>query len=319
VRLVSFRLLEQTRIGVLHGEMVVDLKRAHRACLESAGEQIDPGGADRIVPAEMADFLAGGAKTMAAARRALAFFEERMADRVGLPCDQTGGVCFPIKEIKLLSPVPRPGKIICIGLNYPGAIDAPRPEYPVIFLKAASSVVGPGDTVYLPRLSRQIFYEAELAVVIGSRAKHLTPEKALSCVAGYTMANDLGARDLENRTSQWTTGKLMDTFCPLGPSLVTADELHQISDLTITTRINGKTVQLGNTRNMIFAVPFLVSYVSELATLEPGDVILTGSPKLMNGEPAPVVFLKHDDVVEVEIGGLGILRNPVADEPMEKG
>ena len=228
-------------------------------------------------------------------------------------------MCFPLEEIKLLSPVPRPGKIICIGLNYPGAIDAPRPEYPVIFLKAASSVIGSGDTIYLPRLSRQIFYEAELAVVIGSRAKHLTPENALSCVAGYTMANDLGARDLENRTSQWTTGKLMDTFCPLGPSLVTTDELHQTNDLTMTTRINGKTVQLGNTRDMIFDVPFLVSYVSELATLEPGDVILTGSPKLMNGEPAPVVFLKHGDVVEVEIGSLGILRNPVADEPMERG
>jgi 2-keto-4-pentenoate hydratase/2-oxohepta-3-ene-1,7-dioic acid hydratase in catechol pathway len=155
--------------------------------------------------------------------------------------------------------------------------------------------------------------------VIGSRAKHLAPEKALSCVAGYTMANDLGASDLEKRTSQWTTGKLMDTFCPLGPSLVTTDELNEPNNLTVTTRVNGKTVQLGSTRNMIFGVPFLLSYVSELATLEPGDVILTGSPKLMNDKPAPVVFLKPGDVVEVEIGSLGILRNPVADEPMERG
>jgi acylpyruvate hydrolase len=314
---VSFRRLEQTRIGALLGEKVIDLKRAYRACLESSGERIDPDEADRTVPAEMTDFLAGGAKTMAAAQRTLAFLTGRMDDRDSVPCDRIGDVSFPREEIKLLSPVPRPGKIICIGLNYPGAIDAPRPEYPVIFLKAASSVIGAGDTIYLPRLSRQIFYEAELAAVIGSRAKHLTPEKALSCVAGYTMANDLGARDLENRTSQWTTGKLMDTFCPLGPSLVTADELRQTNDLTMTTRINGTTVQLGNTRDMIFDVPFLVSYVSELATLEPGDVILTGSPKMMNDEPAPVVFLKHGDVIEVEIGGLGILRNPVADEPME--
>ena len=316
MRLVNFRRLEQTRIGALLDEKVIDLNRAYRACLGSAGEQIDPFEANRTVPAEMTDFLAGGAKTMAAARRALAFLKERMDDRARVPYDQAGGICFPLEEVKLFSPVPRPGKIICIGLNYSGAIDAPRPEYPVIFLKAASSVIGSGDTIYLPRLSRQIFYEAELAVVIGSRAKHLTPEKALSCVAGYTMANDLGARDLENRTSQWTTGKLMDTFCPLGPSLVTTDELRQTNDLTMTTRINGKTVQLGNTRDMIFDVPFLVSYVSELATLEPGDVILTGSPKLMNGEPAPVVFLKHGDMVEVEIGILGILRNPVADEPM---
>jgi acylpyruvate hydrolase len=318
LRLVSFRHLEQTRIGALLDERVIDLNRAYRTCLESAGERIDSGEADSIIPAEMTDFLAGGVKTIAAARRALAFLTDRMDGRADRLYNPAGDVCFPIKEIKLLSPIPRPGKIVCIGLNYPGATDAPRPEYPVIFLKASSSVIGDGDTIYLPHSSRQIFYEAELAVVIGSRAKHLTQEKALSCVAGYTMANDLGARDLENRTSQWTTGKLMDTFCPLGPSLVTADELRGTRDLTMTTRINGKTVQLGNTREMIFDVPFLVSYVSGLATLEPGDVILTGSPKLMNGDPAPVVFLKHGDMVEVEIGDLGILRNPVADEPMEK-
>lgn len=317
MRLVSFRHFGRTRVGALIGNRVVDLERAHRAALESADKPIDPDRANTDVPAEMENLLAGGEKTMAAARRALAFLNDLMDGRTDPPFKEAEGVCFRIEEIKLLSPVPRPGKIICIGLNYPGAIDAPRPEYPVIFLKAASSVIGDGDTIYLPRLSRQIFYEAELAVVIGSRAKHLTREKALSCVAGYTMANDLGARDLEMRTSQWTTGKLMDTFCPLGPSLVTTEELRRTDDLMVTTRVNGKTVQRGNTREMIFAVPFLVSYVSGLATLEPGDVILTGSPKLMNGEPAPVMYLKHGDVVEVEIAGLGILRNPVADEPME--
>jgi acylpyruvate hydrolase len=318
VRLVSFRHLGQTCIGALLGEQVIDLERAYSAALESAGEQIDPGEAESAIPMEMTAFLAGGIKTMTAARRAMAFLTDRADGRDDPPFKGAGEMYFPVREIEYLSPVPRPGKIICIGLNYPGAIDAPRPEYPVIFLKAASSVIGAGDTIYLPYMSRQIFYEAELAVVIGSRAKHLTKEKALSCVAGYTMANDLGARDLENRTSQWTTGKLMDTFCPLGPSLVTTDELNRTDDLTMTTRINGKAVQLGNTRDIFFDVPFLVSYVSGLATLEPGDLILTGSPKLMNGEPAPIVYLKHGDVVEVEIGRLGILRNPVADEPMER-
>ncbi len=317
MRLVSFRLREQTRTGVLLGERVLDLNRAYRASLEATGADSDLNGADRVVPAEMLDFLAGGAATMAAARRALHLLQERMDDPARLSSDEALGVCFPLRQVKLLSPVPRPGKIICIGLNFPGAPGAPRPDYPVIFLKAASSVVGSGDTVYLPRLSRQIFSEAELAVVIGSRAKHLTPDQALSCVAGYTMANDLGASDLEKRTSQWTTGKLMDTFCPLGPALVTTDELTEPNNLAMTTRVNGKTVQLGSTRDMIFDVPFLVSYVSELATLEPGDVILTGSPKLMNGEPAPTVFLEPGDVVEVEIGDLGILANPVAAEPME--
>jgi acylpyruvate hydrolase len=317
VRLVSFRHLEHIRVGALLDEKVIDLNRAHSAYLESAGEPSDPFEADRAVPVEMMDFLAGGARTMTAARRGMAFFKERMNDPACLSGYEALGVCFPLKQVKLLSPIPRPGKIICIGLNYPGASSAPHPEYPVIFLKAASSVVASGDTVYLPRLSRQIFYEAELAVVIGSRAKHLDPEKALSCVAGYTMANDLGASDLEKRTSQWTTGKLMDTFCPLGPALVTTDELPEPNNQAVTTRVNGKTVQCGSTRDMIFDVPFLVSYVSELATLEPGDVILTGSPKLMNGEPAPVVFLKSGDVVEMEIGSIGVLRNPVADEPIE--
>lgn len=317
MRLVSFLCSGQIRIGALLGEKVIDLNRAYRTCLESAGERVDSCDIDRTVPTEMRDFLEGGEKTMAAAGRALAFFKEQPGEQAHLSNEQAGRVCFPLKEVALLSPVPRPGKILCVGLNYPGAPGIPRPEYPVIFLKAASSVAASGDTVYLPRLSRQVFCEAELAVVIGSRAKHLAPEKALSCVAGYTTANDLGASDLEKRTSQWTTGKLMDTFCPLGPALVTAGELAEPNDLTVTTRINGKTVQLGSTRDMIFAVPYLVSYLSELATLEPGDVILTGSPKLMHGEPAPIVFLKSGDVIEVEIGGLGILRNPVADEPME--
>lgn len=308
MHLVSFMNRKRARTGALLDKTVIDLRRAYRAFHESAGGRRAPYEADRTVPAAMPDFLAGGAETMADARRALDFVQERIDD-------PAAGIRFPLTEVKLLSPIPRPGKIICIGLNYPGPPGSPRPEYPVVFLKAASSVIASGDTVYLPRLSRQVFYEAELTVVIGSRAKHLTPPRALSCVAGFTMANDLGARDLENRASQWTTGKLMDTFCPLGPALVTADEIAQPNSLEITTRLNGQTVQRGNTRDMIFDVSFLVSYISELTTLEPGDVILTGSPKLMNGEPAPVVFLKPGDAIEVEIGGLGILQNPVAAEP----
>lgn len=308
MHLVSFIHRKKARTGALLDKTVIDLGKAYRACLASAGDRPVPPEAPRAIPAAMLDFLAGGAGTMAAARRALAFARER----IDAP---PAGVYYSLAEVKLLSPVPRPGKIICIGLNYPGPPGTPRPEYPVIFLKAASSVIASGDTVCLPHLSRQVFYEAELAVVIGSRAKHLTQQNALSCVAGFTMANDLGARDLENRTSQWTTGKLMDTFCPLGPALVTPDEPIDPGRLEITTRLNGQTVQRGNTRDMIFNVPFVVSYVSQLTTLEPGDVILTGSPKLMSGEQAPVLFLKPGDAIEVEIGDLGILQNPVAAEP----
>jgi 2-keto-4-pentenoate hydratase/2-oxohepta-3-ene-1,7-dioic acid hydratase in catechol pathway len=166
----------------------------------------------------------------------------------------------------------------------------------------------------LPRVSRQVDYEGELAVVIGRSAKYVPQENALAHVAGYTCANDVSAHDLEFRTSQWTSGKMLDTFCPLGPVLATADEIPDPGSLHLKTVLNGQTVQDAGLADMVFSVPFLISYISSLATLEPGDVILTGTPAGIGCNRKPQVFLQAGDRVSVEIDGIGALSNPVIAE-----
>ena len=166
----------------------------------------------------------------------------------------------------------------------------------------------------LPRISQQVDYEGELAVVIGRRGKYIPEQDALSYVAGYTCANDVSAHDIEFRTSQWTSGKMLDTFCPLGPVLVTRDELPDPGSLPLTTILNGQTVQEDCTSDMVIPVPFLISYISSLATLEPGDVILTGTPAGIGCNRQPQVFLQAGDHISVQIEGIGTLANPVIAE-----
>ncbi len=222
-----------------------------------------------------------------------------------------------LSQLQLLPPVIKPGKIICVGLNYPPVIKPNTwmpPEYPVLFHKTSSSMIGSGSAIILPGISRQVLYEGELAVVIGTRAKNIPVDKALTIVAGYTIANDVGASDIESRSSQWDSGKMFDTFCPLGPALVTSDEIQDPGALSIRTTLNGQVVQDANTCEMIFNVPFLISYISQLTTLEPGDLILTGSPKRAGSTPDPRTPLKPGDRISIEIENLGVLTNPVVDE-----
>ena len=216
-----------------------------------------------------------------------------------------------------LPPVGRPGKIICVGMNYPPAAGTTRrvaPEYPVLFQKPASGVIGHGEAIVLPGISKMVLYEGELAVVIGECGKNLAEENALKIVAGFTIANDVGAADIEARSSQWASGKMFDTFCPLGPNLVLKDDVKGPERLTIRTWLNDQLVQDGRTSQMIFRVSYLVSYISHLTTLEPGDVILTGSPKSVGTDPDPRIPLKPGDEIRVEIEGLGELHNPVISE-----
>jgi 2-keto-4-pentenoate hydratase/2-oxohepta-3-ene-1,7-dioic acid hydratase in catechol pathway len=211
----------------------------------------------------------------------------------------------------------RPGKIVCVGLNYRShlaEIGEPVPRYPILFTKPASSIVANGEPIVLPRVSEQVDYEGELAVVIGRRGKYIAEQEALAHVAGYTCANDVSAHDLEFRTSQWTSGKMLDTFCPLGPVMVTADEIPDPGSLRLRTVLNGQTVQDACTSDMVFSVPFLVSYVSSLATLEPGDLILTGTPAGIGCNQKPPVFLRAGDRISIEIEGIGTLINPVVAE-----
>ena len=211
----------------------------------------------------------------------------------------------------------KPGKIICVGLNYlphNGSDDWSPPLYPILFQKPASTMIGFGEAIVLPKISQQVLYEGELAVVIGTRAKNISVEGALDVVAGYTIANDIGAADIEARSSQWASGKMFDTFCPLGPSLVPSGEVPSPNHLAIKTTLNGQVVQDGNSREMIFNVSFLVHYISQLTTLEPNDVILTGSPKRAGDNPDPRTPLQPGDSISVEIEGLGTLTNPIIAE-----
>jgi 2-keto-4-pentenoate hydratase/2-oxohepta-3-ene-1,7-dioic acid hydratase in catechol pathway len=224
-------------------------------------------------------------------------------------------VFIDLEDVTLLAPISNPGKVICIGGNFPAAGKLTAPDYPIVFLKPASTITGSGMPVWISELTTNVAYEVELVVVIGKRARNVKARDASNYIAGFTLANDIGDRLLEKRTSQWTTGKMFDSFTPLGPVIVTPDEIMDTNNLPMETWINNQQAQKGNTSEMFFDVEYLVSYISTLTTLEPGDIILTGSPKLMNGEPAPSVTLKPGDTVKISVEGLGELINPVQEEP----
>lgn len=222
---------------------------------------------------------------------------------------------LPLSALELTAPIPRPGKIVCVGRNYVAhaherGFDAP-PE-PILFAKWANSVAAPGATTVVPRATEQPDWEAELAAVIGSRCSHVTAERALEHVAGYTCVNDLSARDLQNRVSQWTRGKAIDGFLPMGPWLVTADEVGDPQALAVRCRVNGETMQDGHTSLMIWSVAELVAFVSETIALEPGDVVATGTPAGIGAARTPPVFLRDGDRVEVEIERVGVLETVVS-------
>jgi 2-keto-4-pentenoate hydratase/2-oxohepta-3-ene-1,7-dioic acid hydratase in catechol pathway len=209
-----------------------------------------------------------------------------------------------LSEVRLLAPC-TPSKIVAVGLNYAAhAAEAHLdvPAEPLIFLKPPTTVIGPGDSIAYPPISQRVDYEAELAAVIGRRARNVSAGEALSCVLGYTCANDVTARDLQHQDGQWTRGKSFDTFCPLGPWIVTGLDP---GDLSIEARVNGEAQQRSRTGDMIFPVGHLIHYIPQVMTLEPGDVVLTGTP-------AGVGPLQPGDRVEVEIEGIGTLENTMA-------
>lgn len=217
-----------------------------------------------------------------------------------------------------LAPVAEPSKVICIGLNYRDhALESnlPIPSEPVVFNKFPQAVVGPGDAVVLPSVAHQVDYEAELVVIIGKGGRRIPKERAMSHVAGYTVGNDVSARDWQigRPGGQWLMGKTPDTFAPTGPFLVTADEVDP-HDLKIQLRLNGETMQSSSTRELIFGIDALIAHLSQLVTLRPGDLIFTGTPPGVGAARKPPVFIKPGDQMEVEIEGLGVLANPVVAE-----
>jgi len=224
------------------------------------------------------------------------------------------GPALPLDAVELLAPVPRPGKVICVGLNYrdhAAESGMPVPASPVYFAKFGSCVIGPGAPVPLPPGSAQVDYEAEMAIVIGARAWRVSEAGARRHVLGYACFNDVSARDFQFADGQWIRGKACEGFAPLGPFIATRDEIPEPQALRIGIRVNGRALQDSSTAQLVFGVDALVSFISRHVALEPGDVIATGTPPGVGFARKPPIFLQAGDVMEVEIEGLGVLRNPV--------
>lgn len=308
MKLVSFRVGKDVgsppRFGALVADAVVDLVEAFRA-------------AGLATPAEAQDAVAWldlDGPFLAGARQVVGEIASDQKTRTRL--EQLGAV-LALDSVRLAAPIPRPGKILCIGLNYRDHAQEtgkPIPERPILFSKFSTAVVGPNEPVVLPRVSSQVDFEAELGVVLGRRAKHVPRERALEHVLGYVILNDVSARDLQYGDGQWQRGKSCDTFAPLGPAIVTIDEIPDPGALGIRLRLNGAVMQESNTRQLIFGVPDLIAFLSQTITLEPGDVLATGTPAGVGCARQPPVFLKPGDQLEVEIDGLGLLANPVVAE-----
>ncbi len=283
MRLISYDRNGQRRPGALNTNGIIDLPTASSSALPSA----------------MVALLELGDEGIARAREAVA----------------QGRAAISLKDARLLAPVPRPGKIIGIGLNYADhAAEGGReqPKYPTIFTKAVSAVVGPGESIRMPLVTSQIDFEGEMAVVIGKRAKEVSSREALDYVAGYTICNDVSGRDYQQRSSP-TAGKSFDTFAPLGPVLVTRDEIPDPHVLNIRTLVNGEEMQRSNTKQLIFNVNYLIDYLSHIFPLDPGDVITTGTPAGVGLFRNPPRFLKPGDIVRIELEKVGMLENPVVE------
>jgi 2-keto-4-pentenoate hydratase/2-oxohepta-3-ene-1,7-dioic acid hydratase in catechol pathway len=235
------------------------------------------------------------------------------AGRVPAP----SGPSYDLAAVRLLAPVPRPPKLICVGLNYRDHARETKmeiPKVPTIFNKFPSVVIGPGEPIVLPKASERPDYEAEFAFVIGPGGRHIPASRAMEHVFGYTIVNDVSARDFQMATSQWLMGKTFDTFAPMGPWLVTADEIADPHQLDISLEIGGEILQSSNTRELIFKIPELIEYISSVVTLEPGDVVSTGTPAGVGAARKPPRFLKIGDEVAITVERIGELRNTVVGE-----
>ena len=284
MKLVTFTHNNQSRVGAVIDDAVVDGK----GCPD--------------IPASMIEFLGAGLKTMQAMQELIYKNSTRIA----------------LAEVKLNAPVPRPGKYLGIALNYADHIaetGRDRPEYPSFFTKQSTCVIGCGDAIHLPKVSDKLDYEGELAFVIGKRCRHVPVDKAHQVIAGFTIANDVSVRDWQMRSPTLMIGKSFDTCGPLGPWIVTPDELADPHNLSIKTWIDDELRQDGNTRQMIFNCYDMIAYLSQAMTLEPGDVITTGTPSGVGVTMQPRGYMKPGQTAKIEIEGIGTLSNVVIEEP----
>jgi 2-keto-4-pentenoate hydratase/2-oxohepta-3-ene-1,7-dioic acid hydratase in catechol pathway len=290
MKIVGFEAQGSVRVGVVEGDGVIDIQLADAKAPNDLGEWLRRGDGDLAPLADLAR------RAPANARR-------------------------PLKGLKYALPVAQPGKIVCLGLNYlehvkEGTQRDNIPKFPTIFFRGLTSLVPHESPIIRPQVSEQLDYEAELILVVGRRAKHLTMDNAYGCIAGYSSGNEGSVREFQRKTTQWAMGKNFDRTGGVGPWLVTADELPPgAKGLKIESRLNGKVMQSDNTDNMMFPVAEMLVYLTQGITLEPGDVIFTGTPSGVGHARKPnPVWMRHGDVCEVEIEGVGTLRNPIEDE-----
>jgi len=313
MKLVTYRHSDGWRLGAVVGPTIIDLQAAHAACpddlLPITSEPVD-------FPADMLSYLEQGPATWKVAGAVVEWARGSAKASLSGPAGSTAAdFLLALSDAEIGPPIPNPRKVIGIGLNYADHAreqNVQPPESPMVFAKFPTAVIGPGRAITWPEgSSNKVDYEAELAVVIGRRARQVSAAEAYDFIAGYTIANDVSARDVQFSDGQWVRGKSFDTFCPLGPYLLTTDEVADPHRLEILCRVNGEVLQHSNTDQLIFDIPTLVEFISRTSTLLPGDVICTGTPHGVGVFRDPQVFLKPGDVVEVEIEGLGRLRNPV--------
>lgn len=312
MKLVTFLESGTPRLGAVSEGRVVDLNRSLASMYRSEGKQNAQPLADAKLPSDVIGFLGLGAEARRAAEKAVehASYVDPQQAKFDL-------LVFDDGERKILPPVPRPPKIVCVARNYAEhAKEAglELPEIPILFARFPETLVAPGDPIVRPTVSEQLDWEGELALVIGKAGGRITKEDAMSYVGGYTIFNDATIRDYQFRVTQYTAGKNFRNSGPLGPSLTLAGDVPDPHDLEIVTHVSGEEMQRANTSTMIFNIPTLIEHISEFIDLEVGDVIPTGTPAGVGFKRKPPRFLKPGDTVSISIDGIGTLENPVVDE-----
>lgn len=281
MKLVTFYDKNKLKVGALKGNVIVDLTRAH-------------------IAKTMMDLIAGG---------------KDMLKEVRIAIKNPKSPCVALNGARLAPPIPRPGKILCSGINYKGHADenpnARMPTEPFFFAKMPSVVIGHDGVIPFPRQTQQLDYEVEFTAVIGKPLKNAVEKDVMGALFGYTLLHDVSARDVQFKDNQITLGKNFNGFCPIGPCIVTADEMTAPENTKLQTRLNGVTMQDGTTADWLFSLPYLISFLSRVMALEPGDCVSTGTPAGIGLFRKPPIFMKPGDVVEIEASGIGILRNSI--------
>jgi 2-keto-4-pentenoate hydratase/2-oxohepta-3-ene-1,7-dioic acid hydratase in catechol pathway len=303
MKLITYKYHGSDHLGVLVNGSVINLRGAYERYLEG-GKKFDR--AIHAFPPDMLTFLQGGEDVLNVARQVIEYNQSM---------DAEPELKLASEEVVLQAPLSNVSKVIGIGLNYADHCreqNIPLPQSVLLFAKFPSSIIGPGECIsWDPQVTEEVDYEAELAVVMGREASRVEPEDVWDYIAGYTIANDVSARDVQFADRQWVRGKSFDTFCPIGPYLVTRDEIADPDHLSIQTWLNGQLMQDSNTSEMVFKIPDIIAFINKSITLFPGDIICTGTPDGVGYFRDPKVFLKPGDIVEIKIERLGILKNPV--------